>query len=51
LFSYGGYATKSRQEMITSGIAANKKQKKSYLNDSSIKCLANHDIGIKSQVG
>lgn len=58
LFSDGGYATKSWQEMITSGVAANKKQQKislewireQSLNENCIKSIANHDIDIKQQI-
>lgn len=58
LFSDGGYAAKSWQEMITSGIAANKEeQKKSLqwirdesLKDNCIESLANHDPDIEPHV-
>lgn len=54
LFSDGGYARKSWEEMITSGIAANKKlQKQSLawireqsLNPDCMESLANHDSDI-----
>lgn len=58
LFSDGGYATKSWEEMITSGVAANKKQQKislewireMSLNENCLKSVANHDIDIEPQV-
>lgn len=58
LFSDGGYARKSWEEMITSGIAADKiKQKESLawireqsLDKNCIESLANHDPDIKPHV-
>lgn len=58
LFSDGGYARKSWEEMITSGIAADKvAQKKSpawireqSLDENCIESLANHDPDIKPHV-
>ncbi|MBR1373507.1 N-acyl homoserine lactonase family protein [bacterium] len=58
LYSDGGYASKSWQDMITSGIAANKEQQKISLNwireqsldKNCIKSIANHDADIKPQV-
>ena len=58
MYSDGGYAAKSWQEMITSGIAANKKHQKislewireQSLNENCIKSLANHDIDVKQQI-
>ena len=58
LFSDGGYATKSWEEMITSGVAANKKHQKislewireMSLNENCIKSVANHDIDIEPQI-
>lgn len=58
LFSDGGYATKSWQQMITSGIAADReKQRQSLawireqsLNPNCIESLANHDPEIQPHV-
>ena len=58
LFADGGYARKSWEEQITSGIAADKEaQKKSLawikeqsLNKNCIASLANHDTEIKPQI-
>ena len=58
LYSDGGYAAKSWQEMITSGVAANKKQQKTSLewireqslDKNCIKSIANHDIDIKPYI-
>ena len=58
LFSDGGYAAKSWQEQITSGIAADKeKQKKSLawireqsLDPQCVESLANHDPDVKPHV-
>ena len=58
LFSDGGYATKSWEEMITSGVAANKKQQKislewireMSLNENCLKSVASHDIDIEQQL-
>lgn len=58
LFSDGGYAKKSWEEMITSGIAADKeKQKQSLawireqsLDENCVESLANHDSDIKPHV-
>lgn len=58
LFSDGGYARKSWEEMITSGIAADKKQQKQSLawireqslDPDCIESLANHDPDIKPHV-
>ena len=58
LFSDGGYAKKSWEEMITSGIAADKAaQKKSLawireqsLDENCVESLANHDPDIKPHV-
>ena len=58
LFSDGGYAKKSWEEMITSGIAADKEaQKKSLawireqsLDENCVESLANHDPDIKPHV-
>lgn len=58
LFSDGGYAKKSWEEMITSGIAADKKlQKQSLawireqsLDSNCIESLANHDSDIKPHI-
>lgn len=58
LFSDGGYATKSWKEMITSGIAADKKQQKKSLQwirdeslkDNCIESLANHDPDVEPHV-
>lgn len=58
LFSDGGYANKSWEDMITSGIAADKeKQKQSLawireqsLDENCVESLANHDPDIKPHV-
>ncbi len=58
LFSDGGYARKSWEEMITSGIAADKelqKQSLAWIREQSmdsncIKSLANHDPDIKPHI-
>ncbi|MGN0035567.1 MAG: hypothetical protein ACI364_07545 [Coriobacteriales bacterium] len=58
LFSDGGYARKSWEEQITSGIAADKEaQKKSLewireqsLDPNCIESLANHDLDVKPHV-
>lgn len=58
LFSDGGYATKSWKEMITSGVAENKKQqyqslewiRKQSMDPLCIESLANHDAEIKPHV-
>lgn len=58
LFSDGGYAKKSWEEQLTSGIADDKeKQKKSLewireqsLNEKCVESLANHDCDIKPHV-
>lgn len=58
LFSDGGYAKKSWEEMITSGIAADKAQQKNSLawireqslDENCIESLANHDPDIKPHV-
>lgn len=58
LFSDGGYATKSWKDMITSGVAENKKQqyqslewiRKQSMDPLCIESLANHDAEIKPHV-
>ena len=58
LFSDGGYARKSWEEMITSGIAADKKQQKESLawireqsvDPNCIESLANHDPDIQPHI-
>ena len=58
LFSDGGYAAKSWQEQITSGIAADKEQQKAslaWIREQSldplcVESLANHDPGIESHI-
>ena len=58
LFSDGGYAKKSWEEMITSGIAADKKQqkeslawiRKESLDPNCVESLANHDPDIAPHV-
>lgn len=58
LFSDGGYAKKSWEEMITSGIAADKAQQKNSLawireqslDENCVESLANHDPDIKPHV-
>ncbi len=58
LFSDGGYAAKSWQEQITSGIAADKQQQKkslAWIREQSldpmcVESLANHDPGIEPRV-
>lgn len=58
LFSDGGYAKKSWEEMITSGIAADKKQQKESLawirteslDPNCVESLANHDPDIQPHV-
>lgn len=55
LFSDGGYATKSWKEMITSGVAEDKRQqyqslawiREQSMDANCIESLANHDTGIK----
>ncbi|MBQ8161487.1 MAG: N-acyl homoserine lactonase family protein [Clostridia bacterium] len=58
LFSDGGYARKSWEQMITSGIAADKEQQKKSLqwireqslDENCVESLANHDPDIKPHV-
>ena len=58
LFSDAGYARKSWEEMITSGIAADKKQQKNSLawirteslDPNCVESLANHDPDIQPRV-
>lgn len=58
LFSDGGYARKSWEEMITSGVAANKAQQKNSLawireqslDPNCVESLANHDPDIQPHV-
>lgn len=58
LFADGGYATKSWKEMITSGIALDKKEQKRSLawireqsmNSNCIESLATHDVDVKPHV-
>ena len=58
LFSDGGYARKSWEEMITSGIAADKVQQKNSLawireqslDPDCVESLANHDPDIRPHV-
>lgn len=55
LFSDGGYATKSWRDMITSGIAEDKKQqyislewiRQQSMDNNCIESLANHDVNVK----
>lgn len=55
LFSDGGYATKSWRDMITSGIAEDKKQqyislewiRQQSMDNNCIESLANHDVEVK----
>lgn len=55
LFSDGGYATKSWRDMITSGIAEDKKQqyislewiRQQSMDNNCIESLANHDVKVK----
>ena len=58
LFSDGGYARKSWEQMITSGIAADKEQQKKSLawireqslDENCVESLANHDPDIRPHV-
>ena len=58
LFSDGGYARKSWEQMITSGIAADKEQQKKSLawireqslDENCVESLANHDPDIQPHV-
>lgn len=58
LFSDGGYARKSWEQMITSGIAADKEQQKKSLawireqslDEHCVESLANHDPDIRPHV-
>ena len=58
LFSDGGYAAKSWQEMITSGIAADKEKQKTSLawireqslDPMCVESLANHDPDVEPHV-
>ena len=58
LFSDGGYARKSWEQMITSGIAADKEQQKKSLawireqslDENCVESLANHNPDIRPHV-
>lgn len=58
LFSDGGYATRSWKEMITSGVAENKKQqyqslewiRKQSMDANCVESLANHDMEVKPHI-
>ena len=58
LFSDGGYATQSWRDMITSGVAANKKQqyaslewiRQQSMDKNCIESIANHDTDVKPHI-